>query len=151
MQVEQIIHAHIDGGDGLLALIVRHQPIPPGLTFLTEPQEPLQLGVMSHPRGKIIAPHVHQMERRAVDHTGEVLIIVSGRVLVKFYSWSGDHVCDRDLITGDMIVLLRGVHGFEMLEPTEMIEVKQGPYLGVNDKIRLQREFSNDPSTWRRD
>jgi hypothetical protein len=36
-----------------------------------------------------------------------------------------------------VILLARGGHGFEMLEPTEMIEVKQGPYAGEGDKTRF--------------
>jgi hypothetical protein len=36
-----------------------------------------------------------------------------------------------------VIVLVSGGHGFEMLEETEMIEVKQGPYTGDADKIRF--------------
>jgi hypothetical protein len=39
---------------------------------------------------------------------------------------------------GDVILLAYGGHGFEMLEPTEMIEVKQGPYAGDNDKTRFE-------------
>ena len=33
-----------------------------------------------------------------------------------------------------MILLIQGGHGFEVLEEVEMIEVKQGPYVGEQDK-----------------
>lgn len=36
-----------------------------------------------------------------------------------------------------MILLIKGGHGFEILEELEMIEVKQGPYVGDNDKVRF--------------
>jgi len=36
-----------------------------------------------------------------------------------------------------VILLAFGGHGFEMLAPTEMIEVKQGPYAGDADKTRF--------------
>lgn len=36
-----------------------------------------------------------------------------------------------------MILLAYGGHGFEALEDLEMIEVKQGPYVGEQDKIRF--------------
>ena len=42
------------------------------------------------------------------------------------------------LETGDVILLSEGGHGFEILEETEMIEVKQGPYAGENDKTRFE-------------
>ena len=38
---------------------------------------------------------------------------------------------------GDVILLVNGGHGFEMLEKTEMIEVKQGPYIDGKDKTRF--------------
>jgi hypothetical protein len=34
-------------------------------------------------------------------------------------------------------LLAFGGHGFEMIEPTEIIEVKQGPYIGEGDKTRF--------------
>ncbi len=37
-----------------------------------------------------------------------------------------------------MILLITGGHGFEVLEEIEMIEVKQGPYSGEDDKTRFQ-------------
>ena len=38
---------------------------------------------------------------------------------------------------GDVILLIQGGHGFEVLEEVEMIEVKQGPYVGERDKTRF--------------
>ena len=38
---------------------------------------------------------------------------------------------------GDVVLLIRGGHGFEVLEPLEMLEIKQGPYLGDQDKTRF--------------
>jgi hypothetical protein len=39
---------------------------------------------------------------------------------------------------GDVILLVNGGHGFEVLEEVEMFEVKQGPYVGDQDKTRFQ-------------
>lgn len=56
---------------------------------------------------------------------------------VDFYDSQRQHVCDVVLAQGDVILLAAGGHGFTMLEPTEMIEVKQGPYAGERDKTRF--------------
>ena len=48
-----------------------------------------------------------------------------------------EYVCSRILESGDIIILAAGGHGFEMLEDTEIFEVKQGPYAGENDKTRF--------------
>ena len=39
---------------------------------------------------------------------------------------------------GDVILLAGGGHGFEILEETVMIEIKQGPYAGDADKTRFE-------------
>ena len=42
------------------------------------------------------------------------------------------------LEAGDIILLAAGGHGFEVIEEVEMVEIKQGPYLGDRDKVRFQ-------------
>jgi mannose-6-phosphate isomerase-like protein (cupin superfamily) len=74
---------------------------------------------------------------RSVHYTKEVLFIKSGRVRVDFYDDAQNYLESRILEAGDVILLAYGGHGFEMLEPTEMIEVKQGPYAGDADKTRF--------------
>jgi len=66
--------------------------------------------------------------------TREVLLVRSGRMRVDFYTDAGTYAQSRILAAGDVILLAAGGHGFEMLEDTEMIEVKQGPYAGLDDK-----------------
>jgi mannose-6-phosphate isomerase-like protein (cupin superfamily) len=67
-----------------------------------------------------------------------VLFVKSGKVRVDFYDDDQTYLDSRILETGDVLLLAYGGHGFEMLEPTEMIEVKQGPYAGEQDKTRFQ-------------
>jgi hypothetical protein len=57
---------------------------------------------------------------------------------VDFYSEAGVYLESRELEPGDVILLIRGGHGFEVLEEIEMVEVKQGPYVGDADKTRIK-------------
>jgi hypothetical protein len=66
-----------------------------------------------------------------------VLFIKSGKVRVDFYDEEQHYLESRVLPQGDVLLLAFGGHGFEMLEPTEMTEVKQGPYAGEADKTRF--------------
>jgi hypothetical protein len=92
---------------------------------------------MRHPAGKLIAPHVHNPVPREVLFTQEVLLIRKGKLRVDFYD-TEQHYCEsRILHAGDVILLIQGGHGFEVLEDVEMIEVKQGPYVGDHDKTRF--------------
>ena len=54
-----------------------------------------------------------------------------------FYDEDQNYLEDRVVAAGDTILLAAGGHGFRMLEDSEMIEVKQGPYAGDNDKTRF--------------
>lgn len=42
------------------------------------------------------------------------------------------------------MLLAYGGHGFKMLEDSEIIEVKQGPYAGENDKVRFESVNDSD-------
>jgi mannose-6-phosphate isomerase-like protein (cupin superfamily) len=98
---------------------------------------------MCHPEGKVIQPHVHNLIMREVKYTQEVLVIRKGKVRVDFYADNQEYLESTILKTGDIILLASGGHGFEMLEETEMIEIKQGPYAGENDKIRFNPVIKN--------
>ena len=60
--------------------------------------------------------------------------IKKGKVKINFFDEHKKYLENRILKTGDVILLVSGGHDFEMLEDTEMIEVKQGPYAGEADK-----------------
>jgi mannose-6-phosphate isomerase-like protein (cupin superfamily) len=120
-----------------IAVIVRHQYRKDGIEFFTPGTFSQQIGYMNRPAGYVIAPHVHLPVQREVQYTNEVLLIKSGRLRVDFYCPAQTYMESRVLEAGDVVLLAQGGHGFEMLEPTEIIEVKQGPYAGDRDKQRF--------------
>jgi mannose-6-phosphate isomerase-like protein (cupin superfamily) len=132
-------------GDQLLAIIVSANFQEPGIHFFTPNHLSQQLAYMRHPRGKIIQPHVHNAVSREVHFTQEVLIVKQGKVCVDFYTEEQEYLESHLLQTGDVILLIQGGHGFKMLEETEMIEVKQGPYVGEQDKTRFIPQVINSP------
>jgi hypothetical protein len=127
----------IDCDGRLLALILRAGFRASGIQFFTPNDFSQQLGYMNRPAGYVIPPHVHNPVAREVQFTKEVLFIKSGRVRVDFYDEGQRYLESRVLEAGDVILLAYGGHGFEMLESSEMIEVKQGPYAGDGDKTRF--------------
>lgn len=128
----------IRDGDTVMALIMSRHYKADGIQFLTPDSFSQQLGYMNRPQGYVIKPHVHNLVSREVHYTNEVLFIKSGRVRVDFYGSDQQYRESRVLETGDIILLIVGGHGFEMLEASEIVEVKQGPYVGENDKIRFE-------------
>lgn len=109
-----------------------------GLSFLNPACDQLQLGIMKYNRGHSIVPHVHMEQRRVVYGTPEVLLLRSGSLLVTFYNGLKESVGELKLYEGDIVLLLSGGHGFEILEnSTTIVEVKQGPYLDGKDKTKF--------------
>lgn len=121
----------------MLALIVRNEFDKPGISFFTQNDFSQQLAYMHHPAGKVIPPHIHNAVSRNVHYTLEVLFIKKGKLRVDFYDNGQDYLESRILVPGDVILLATGGHGFEILEELVMIEVKQGPYAGDQDKTRF--------------
>lgn len=124
-----------------LALILRADYHAEGIQFFTPGDFSQQLGYMSRPAGYVIPPHVHNPVAREVHFTKEVLIIKSGKVRVDFYDDEQHYLESRILNQGDIVLLAFGGHGFEMLEASEIIEVKQGPYAGDSDKTRFTTQL----------
>jgi hypothetical protein len=131
--VEKIIHKN-----KILAIILRAKYKYKGIKFFTPNNFSQQLGYMNRPKGYEILPHLHNKVKRNVEYTNETLLIKSGKVRVDFYDGNKNYLKSAILKKGDVVLLVCGGHGFEMLEKSEMIEIKQGPYLDDNDKTRFE-------------
>ncbi len=131
--LESITHA-----GRVLAIIVSWRFEEPGIHFFTPPHFSQQLAFMRHPAGKVIEPHLHNPVPREVQYTQEVLFIRKGRLRVDFYDHQQRYLRSCVLGAGDVVLLIEGGHGFEVLEDVQMIEVKQGPYAGEHDKTRFE-------------
>lgn len=130
--IERIINE-----DRELALILRGGYRKDGIEFFTPDTYSQQIGYMNRQEGYVIPPHVHNPVTREVHFTKEVLFIKTGKVRVDFYDDDQNYLESRILYQGDVVLLAYGGHGFEMLEASEIIEVKQGPYAGDMDKTRF--------------
>jgi hypothetical protein len=144
MRVE---HVHAppspDGSEGLLAIILWDSPpqptARPSIHFVTDKEQPLQVAAMYHTARKVIPPHTHLCRARVIRQTQEVLILRFGSMRVSFYTSAGEYVCDKVLHSGDVVILLGGGHGIEMISECDFIEVKQGPYDAEHDKYYFNR------------
>src|SRR5437870_5514388 len=124
--------------NGIAMSIIVHAAFrEPGIHFFTENSLSQQLAFMSHPAGKLIAPHMHNPVPRKIRFTQEALFIRKGQLRVDFYDTEQRYLESRVVGAGDVILLIQGGHGFEVLEDIELIEVKQGPYVGEQDKTRF--------------
>ena len=123
--------------DEPLAHIIRADINPDTTTFLTPPEFNLQVGFIAYPTNGKIAPHFHLPLERHIVGTTEVLVVKRGRCEIDIYNEDKKLVATRQLKTGDVILIIGGGHGFRMLEDTVILEIKQGPYTGLNEKERF--------------
>jgi len=122
----------------LYAIIIKNSFKAEGIQFFTPNEYSQQLAYMRHPKGKEILPHIHNPVPREVLYTQETLFIKKGKLRVDFYDVDKVYFKSFVLQKGDVLFLITGGHGFEVLEEVEMIEVKQGPYTGELDKSHLE-------------
>ena len=121
----------------VLCLVVRASFAPERTTFLTPSEYKQQVGFVVYPAGGEIARHVHLPLERHLVGTSEVLLVKQGRCLLDVYDDARELVATLELGPGDLMLMVAGGHGFRMLEPTVLLEVKQGPYTGLEEKERF--------------
>jgi mannose-6-phosphate isomerase-like protein (cupin superfamily) len=90
--------------------------------------------MLVHPKGKEVKRHRHKLVKREIFRTQEVLLLLEGRVRVAICTDEGESLKTFILRPGDAVLLARGGHSVKVLEDAKMIEVKQGPYAGADDK-----------------
>jgi hypothetical protein len=129
----------------LLALIVRGKyRKKKGITFFTPNDATQQFGYMKHKKKYIIKPHVHKKRLTKILFTTEVILVLKGVLRVDFYSSSKKYLYSKILREKDIVMLVSGGHGFKVLKDVEMLEIKQGPYNLIKDKIKFENIDENE-------
>lgn len=123
----------IKEGDLVLA---RHVPASDawvgGLNFFSQDSDFIQAGVWGYDAGKELKAHIHNPVVREVAWTQELLYVRTGKIRARVYDTSEKRVAELIVSAGDLILLLRGGHGYDILENgTQVLEVKNGPYVGA--------------------
>ncbi|MDC4205847.1 MAG: hypothetical protein MPW14_00040 [Candidatus Manganitrophus sp.] len=111
-----------------------------GLKFFSPDADYAQVGTWNYPAGKELLAHAHNEVKRDFLWTQEVLYIRKGRIRADIYDSSDIKVTEIFAEEGDVLVLLRGGHGYHILEDdTQVLEIKNGPYVGADlDRRRLK-------------
>ena len=125
----------IKDGDQTLAVFIRASTQRDRTEFVTAPDQSMQVGFVAYGKGGEIARHFHKPVERALTGTAEVLVVQKGAAEIDVYNDAKELVATRRVSQGDTIVLAAGGHGLRMTEDTVFLEVKQGPYVGVDEKV----------------
>ena len=128
----------------LLALIVRGKyRKKKGITFFTPNESTQQFGFMKHKKDHLIKPHLHKRRITKISYTSEVILLLKGKLRVDFYNLFQKYLFSKILKKGDIVMLVHGGHGFKILKDIEMLEIKQGPYSLIKDKIKFENVNDN--------
>lgn len=112
---------------------------PDGMRFMGKEDDPLQVGIFEREKGYEVQVHRHCPRDIHLKSVGEFLWIQSGKTHITIFDDQWNSIGDTTLETGDCAILIRGGHGLTMLEPTRILEVKQGPYPG-KEKEKIFRD-----------
>jgi hypothetical protein len=112
----------------------------PGLSFFSSDDEYLQVGTWGYNSPKELLAHTHNEVHRSVAWTQEVIFVKKGSIRSEIYDLSNQKIEEIICLPGDIIILLRGGHGYHILEDdTQVLEIKNGPYVGAEkDRVRLK-------------
>ncbi len=128
----------IKSNDGrTIAIVVRKDFKKEGVNFISDPDFPLQLGISNYKENEEVKAHFHIENEIKINKIQEIIYIKKGKALANLYNKEGFNFKSVELTTGDIIFFIEGGHGFKMLEETDIIEVKQGPYFGRNKDKRM--------------
>jgi hypothetical protein len=133
--IKEIVHKN-----KLYALIIKETyQNKKGISFFTKNSANQQIGFMNHPKNYIIEPHKHQKRQTKIFITSEVIFLQKGKLRVDFYDNRKEYLFSITLKKNQIIMLVHGSHGFKILEPVKMLEIKQGPFIKNKDKIKFNK------------
>ena len=135
--VEELIQKIIHNGIHF-ATIVRPELAPEGLSFLTEDEDFIQVGLWNYPIGKRLDTHYHNTFSRESFKTNETVYVVKGLIKCNLYLEDGQFVSSHEIKQGEMIIQFNGAHEYFIEEESLVIENKNGPYFGPEkDRTRI--------------
>ncbi len=126
-----------DKNNNLLAVLVKKNSSKKDKDFHTEHSSEFQIATFNLKKDNNIQRHFHEKQERKVFSTSEVIILHSGKMKITIYDSDLNKVEDFQVDPGDMVALVDGGHEIEILEDSNFIEVKQGPYFEQKDKTRF--------------
>ncbi len=132
-EVKKIYHDNV-----LYAAIFNLDDISDGLDFITSDEEFIQVGTWNYKKGKVLDAHYHNTFERSANKTQEMVLVLSGKIICNLYTETGEFISTHEIDKNNIIIQFNGVHEYEIIEDSKVIEVKNGPYLGPEkDRTRV--------------
>ena len=109
-----------------------------GLSFLTDDENFIQVGIWNYKKGRRLETHFHNTFSREAMKTNESVYVVEGKIKCNLYFENGDFISSHIINKGEMIIQFNGAHEYFIEEDSIVIENKNGPYFGPEkDRTRI--------------
>ena len=130
----------IQDGEQVLAKLIPESAWEEGLSFFSNDNDFIQVGTWNYSQGKKLLGHIHNKVERKIDRTQEVIFVKQGRIEARIYNLEEKLIDTFEVEAGQVLILLSCGHGYTILEDnTQVLEVKNGPYLGADiDRYRIE-------------
>ena len=135
MEKETLLR-YYDKNNNIMALLIKNEFESEGINFLTPDDAYMQVASMKHDDQHVIIPHYHNRIPRNIDYTCEAIVMKKGRLKVYLYD-NLELKYEFIINKGDILILYSGGHGFKCIGQVSMVEIKQGPFVGAEDKTRF--------------
>ncbi|OGH11566.1 MAG: hypothetical protein A3B38_02030 [Candidatus Levybacteria bacterium RIFCSPLOWO2_01_FULL_36_13] len=119
--------------NNLIAL--RLKKIKNGVMSFTEPSEPIQLVTHKRSLGEYTKAHLHSPKKRTTNKLQECLVLIKGKIKIDLYNSEKKYFKSIFISAGEAVIFVSGGHGVHILEDSEIIEIKNGPF--IEDKVLI--------------
>jgi hypothetical protein len=124
---------------GKIAIILKAADEVEATTFFSNPEDAMQIGLISTDINRGIPKHKHLLFERNLSSTSEFLLVRRGFCSINLWGTEEEAVQTFELKEGDSVLLLGGIHSIDSkTNNLLLLEVKQGPYAGNLDKVSLE-------------
>jgi len=101
----------------------------------TQEDQPLQLVTLKHPQGTKLVAHKHLPRQRITNRLQECLVVKKGKIKIDLYSSRDKLFKQVFLSAGEALILVNGGYAIHFLKNSEIIELKNGPF--IEDKVLI--------------
>lgn len=116
-------------------IAIRIKKLKRGINSFTDPKQPLQILTHRRSSGEYTKAHIHSPRKRTAEKLQECLVVIKGKIKIDFYTPSKKYFKSIYLSSGQIIIFISGGHGVHILKDSEIIEIKNGPF--IEDKILI--------------
>ena len=103
----------------------------------------LEVGLMHRGPNNPVKLHRHTTRKSEVlRRTNEVLIQLDGQMLITIFTDDGSFVRELSSTGMSITLFIKGAHKIDFVELTNIIEIKNGPFQGLSDKIWMDEVSS---------